>query len=143
MDRPGADQMPSVRRHVLDIEGISDHHAKRLRDLGIVTIGDLFRNDSSKVASHLEIPATVVDNWRAMGELIDVHGIGPQFAELLVRCDVKTIRQLATSDPEELLARVLLTGAERMLRVQGSPVGRRHVESWIDAARAHAASQNA
>lgn len=132
---PGADQVPSARRPVRDIEGVGEYYGEKLREMGIVTIGDLWTAELNKVSSHLDIPETIVRNWRAMGELIDVYGIGPQFAELLVRCGIRSIPQLAQAEPNELLARILLTSAERMVRIQGAPIGYRHVENWIEAAR--------
>jgi nucleotidyltransferase/DNA polymerase involved in DNA repair len=138
---PGHDQVPSARRPVLDIEGVGDHYAKRLRDLGVHTIGDLAKADLRSVAQQLDVSEAILQNWRSMGELIDVWGIGPQFAELLVRCKIRSVRELAESDPQELLARILLTSSERMVRIQGAPVGSRHVSNWIEAARRYLAGQ--
>lgn len=138
---PGHDQVPSSRRPVIDIEGVGDYYSKRLSGLGIRTIGDLATADLRVVAQQLDVPEKIIQNWRSMGELIDVWGIGPQFAELLIRCNVRSVRELAECDPQELLARVLLTSSERMVRIQGAPVGVRHVENWVEAARRYRAGQ--
>lgn len=141
IELPGHDQVPSSRRPVIDIEGVGDYFSRRLRDLGVKTIGDLANAEVRPLAQQLEVPEQVILNWRSMGELIDVWGIGPQFAELLLRCHVRSVRELAESEPEELLARILLTSAERMVRIQGAPVGVPHVENWIQAARRYLAGK--
>ena len=141
MALPGHDQVPAARRPTIDIEGIGDYYARRLREIGVNTIGDLSHADPRAVAERLDVPEKVVQNWRSMGELIDVWGIGPQFAELLLRSNVRSVRELAECDPQELLARILLTSSERMVRIQGAPVGSRHVENWIEAARRYLAGQ--
>lgn len=138
---PGHDQVPSSRRPVIDIEGVGDYYSRRLRDLGVGTIGDLAAADVRSLATELDVPEQIILNWRAMGELMDVWGVGPQFAELLIRCSVRSVRELADCDPQELLARVLLTSSERMVRIQGAPVGLGHVENWIGAAQRYLAGQ--
>ncbi|HEX9817186.1 MAG TPA: DUF4332 domain-containing protein [Candidatus Thermoplasmatota archaeon] len=141
IELPGHDQVPSSRRPVIDIEGVGDHYSRRLQDVGVRTIGDLATADIRVLAQKLDVPEQIIQNWRSMGQLIDVWGIGPQFAELLIRCNVRSVRELAECDPQELLARILLTTSERMVRIQGAPVGARHVENWIEAARRYSAGQ--
>lgn len=132
---PGANRIPSARRHVLTIEGVGEHYAAQLKGLGITTIGHLWTADPQKLSKALDVPETVVQNWRAMGELMDITGIGPQFSELLVRCGIRTVKDLAECDAKELMARVLITSAEREVRIQGAPLGLKHMERWVRAAR--------
>jgi len=132
---PGGDRIPSARRHVLTIEGVGEHYAAQLKSLGITTIGHLWTADPTKISHALDVPEGVVQNWRAMGELMDITGIGPQFSELLVRCGIRTVKELSACDPKELMARVLVTSAEREVRIQGAPLGLKHMERWVRAAR--------
>lgn len=124
-----------VDRPVIDIEGIGPAYATRLAEIGVKSIGELRGADAEGVAQGLGISATVVRQWQSMGELMEVPGIGPQFAELLVRSGVESVAQLRGHKPKALLEAINQANEGRKVRIQGRGVGPKTVESWIRAAR--------
>ncbi len=78
--------------------------------------------------------ATTLRQWQSMGELMQVDGIGKQYAELLVRCGVDSVETLRKSNPESLLAKINKVEGSREVRIQGSSISLDRVKSWISAA---------
>ena|GEM_PF-1802250 len=124
-------------RPVLDIEGIGEAFAARLGALGIRTIHELEEADADEAAPQIGTHPATMRQWQSMAELIDVHGIGPQYAELLVRAGVSGIRELADADPEKLVQAIEAAEAGREHRIQGGPEGAKTVARWIENAKRH------
>jgi uncharacterized repeat protein (TIGR01451 family) len=124
-------------RPAIDIEGIGETYAKKLEKMGINTIHALRQANAAEVAKKTGAPETTVREWMAMAELIDVKGVGKQYAELLVRAGVTSIAQLAASDAKELAGRIEEVQEGREVRIQGGPAGVKTVKGWIKAAKDH------
>jgi predicted flap endonuclease-1-like 5' DNA nuclease len=124
---------------VIDVEGIGPDYADLLNAAGIYNTRQLWEADVEQVAAAIQAPVLTVDKWQQMCELIAIKGIGPQYAELLVRSGVKTIAQLRDSDETELVASVTKTQASVGPRIQGNTIGHASVGNWIRAARGHTA----
>lgn len=124
---------------VVDVEGIGPDYADRLNAAGIFNTRQLWEADAQLVAAAIETPLANVEKWQQMSELIAVKGIGPQYAELLVRSGMKTIVQLRDANETELVAAVTKMQASVGPRVQGNTIGHANVGNWIRAARDHKA----
>lgn len=124
---------------VVDVEGIGREYEERLHALGIYNTRQLWAADPEHVAATIEVPVVTVDKWQQMAELLAIDGIGPQYAELLVRSGVKTITQLRDANESELVESVTTTQAGLGQRIQGNTIGHGNVGNWIRAARDHEA----
>ena len=80
---------------VIQLEGIGPTYAERLRAVGIRTTTDLLAAEAPLVAEKIQADVPNVRRWQAMSRLIELNGIGPQYAELLVRAGYATVDDLA------------------------------------------------
>lgn len=124
---------------VIDVEGIGPVYAEILNAAGIYNTRQLYEANVDALATLAKVPAATVNKWQQMSELIAVKGIGPQYAELLVRSGVKTIAALRVENEEDLLARVTKAQDGSDPSIQGNVIGIPRVAEWIHAARAHTA----
>jgi predicted flap endonuclease-1-like 5' DNA nuclease len=88
--------------HVIQLEGIGPRYAARLNSVGIITVSQLVAADANEVARHVEATPELVREWQAMGRLLKVDGVGPQWAEALARVGVHDEHDLAQRDPRAL-----------------------------------------
>lgn len=122
---------------VIDVEGIGEVYSKGLKDIGVETTEDLWRGNATYIAGHLAIEPSEVTAWQQMAELMAVKGIGPQYAELLVRAGVDSINALRRAEAEPLFARASDVNTAGKQRIQRGRFTAKTVQAWIDAARAH------
>lgn len=122
---------------VQEVEGIGERYGALLEEIGITDTRDLWYADPVSVAGSIEADLLRVKDWQCMAELMAVEGIGPQYAELLVRSDIGSIPELSDQDPEVLQARIERLEGRLDKRVQGNEIGTKAVTSWIESARAH------
>ena len=92
--------------HVIQLEGIGPLYAARLNAIGIITVPQLVAADATEVASHIEATPELVREWQAMGRLMKVKGVGPQWAEALARVGVHDEHDLAQRDPKALASAI-------------------------------------
>lgn len=133
---PKTEPFGDVHR-VVDVEGIGPHYAAALSQIGVDNTRQLWNADASYVAGHLLVAPRTVENWQAMAELMAVKGIGPQYAELLVRMGIRTIEKLRHESPDHLAKAVSRFEGRREHRIQGNNVGEKTTAAWIEAANAH------
>jgi hypothetical protein len=123
-----------------EIEGIGAGFGSRLREIGVSDTATLIttcltpegRSKVAKAADNLD--DGTVRNWATMADFLRVPGVGGQWAELLWRCDLKTVQALGKSDATALLdAMKEVNKAEH--RVKELPKFQL-VEHWTSQARA-------
>jgi len=129
------DKHPEEGQHVTLIEGIGPVIASRLGMQGIVTIPQLLRLDAAAVGGMVGVTEDHAATLQAQGRLMRLHGIGPQYAELLAGAGVRSVEGLAGEDADSLLARIKAAQEGRKLRIQGGRVGKGTVQRWIEAAQ--------
>jgi predicted flap endonuclease-1-like 5' DNA nuclease len=94
-----------------DIEGIGQGFGKQLRADGIASTEKLLEVCSTeaglrKVCQCANIDETTARNWATMADLMRIRGLGGQWSELLWRCGVTSVQDLATRDAAALVARM-------------------------------------
>lgn len=135
-------QRVDEKEHVLQIEGIGPTYATRLNQVGIITIPELMDAEPERVATQIGVTVQAVKDWQAMGQLMQVKGIGPQYAEMLVLAGCRTVGELARSDPAKLTAKIdAVEDARRDNPVVGVNITQNHVERWIVAAKEYLRSR--
>lgn len=125
--------------HVLQLEGIGPLYATRLNAIGIVTVGQLTEADPHEVAKLIEATPEQVQEWQAMGRLVQVKGVGPQWAEALARVGVRDREDLARRDAREISNAIARLNAGKV-RVTARDPPPATVRAWIRAAGGKPAS---
>lgn len=126
---------PGDSHDIEDIEGIGQVYGERLRKLGIHTTARLTYEDTSSLAERMELPKRTVEQWKHMAELIKVNGIGPQYAEALVRAGIEGIAELKRRSPSKIADQVNAYLETLDTNVLGTKITEKRVESWQDKAR--------
>ena len=119
--------------HVLQLEGIGPRFATRLNAIGIITVGQLEAADAEAVARRVESTPEQVREWQAMARLVQVKGVGPQWAEALARVGVHDAHDLASRDPKALSAAITRLN-DGKVRVTGSDPSPATVARWVRSA---------
>lgn len=122
---------------VQDVEGIAEHFGPLLDQADVSTTEELWHADTGGVALALDVSPIVVEQWKRQCELMAIDGVGKQYAELVVRAGVGSIRELAAQDPERLLDRIDQLEGRVGTSIQGNTIGRKTVETWIASAGSH------
>lgn len=96
---------------VEDIEGIGKGFGKRLRADGIATVEKLLdactTDDGVKrVSRSADVDEHTVKTWGIMADLMRIRGLGGQWSELLWRCGVTSVQDLAKRDVATLMTRM-------------------------------------
>lgn len=120
------------------IEGIGDALSARLEAGGIANTDALLRLAADKRGRKTISDATGLDEKRLLrfvnhADLMRVHGVGGEYAELLEAAGVDTIPELAQRNGDNLAAKMAEVNATRR-PVRALPSARR-VKSWVAEAR--------
>lgn len=115
---------------IIDIEGIGPAYAEKLAAAGIDTAEVLLEKCASpkgrkELAEATGISDKLILTWTNHADLFRVHGVGPQFAELLEAAGVDTVKELGHRSAANLAAKMAEVNAEKHL------VGRVPVEKEI------------
>lgn len=125
-------------RKIETIEGIGQVYAAKLLDYGIDTTEELLEKGSTKkgrktIADETGISEKLILTWVNHSDLFRIKGIGPQYADLLEEAGVDTVPDLATRNPENLLAKMEEINAEKNL-VRAMPY-LKQVNKWVEQAK--------
>jgi APA family basic amino acid/polyamine antiporter len=135
-------QRPSLRGgdvDVIDLEGVGPVFAQHLNKAGYYTAYQLRDGDAAAIARQADVPEGEVRKWQQMASLLPVNGIGPQYAEALVRSGVHSLDDLSARQPAALAKTVHKVLASKDVTVVGQPVTEKRAASWIADAKRLAA----
>lgn len=120
---------------VIDVEGIGPEYARRLEEAGVRTTARLCYEEPAVLARRIDVSEKVVVGWQAMAQLMKITGVGPQYAEALVRAGVESVDALKRRSPARIAAQVneYLDGLDA--NVLGQKVSPKRVEAWQEAAK--------
>ena len=102
------------------IEGIGAVYAEKLQAAGVKTTEDLLEKCAAKkgrveLAEATGISEKLILKWTNHADLIRIHGVGPQFAELLEAAGVDTVKELKHRVPANLQAKMEEVNAQKNL----------------------------
>lgn len=123
---------------IIDIEGVGEVYAEKLIAAGIKTPEQLLAKCAApkgrkELEEATEISGKLILKWINHADLYRIHGVGPQFAELLEAAGVDTVKELSHRVPANLVAKMEEVNAEKNL------VGRvpsvKEVQKMVDEAK--------
>ena len=120
---------------VVELEGIGDAYAKRLNDAGIETTLRLLAEEPAALAERTGIASGHIESWQKMAEFTAVKGIGPQYAEALVRAGISGVAELKRRSAATLAKQVTdyLAGLDN--HVLGTAITEARIKGWQEAAK--------
>ena len=105
---------------IIDIEGIGDVYAAKLKEASVNTTDDLLekcatRAGRKKMAEATGISEKLILRWTNHADLFRIHGVAGQFAELLEAAGVDTIKEFRHHVPATLQAKMEEVNAQKNL----------------------------
>ena len=124
--------------NLLDIEGVGDKYAGKLRAAGITTTQKLLEMGSSskgrkEIADKTGIGDALILEWVNHVDLFRITGVGEEYADLLEEAGVDTIPELAQRKPENLYKKMVEVNNRKKL-VRRMPI-QSQVADWIKQAK--------
>ena len=123
---------------IIDIEGIGETYAAKLKDAGIATVEALLTAGNTPkgrdaLAEQTGIAGKLILRWVNHADLFRIHGVAGQFAELLEAAGVDTVAELARRNAANLQEALASTNEAKKLA--GSTPSLAQVEKWIAEAK--------
>ena len=107
---------------IIDIEGVGDVYAEKLVAAGINKVSELLEKCAAPKGRHqlaetTGIPEKLILRWTNHADLFRVNGVGPQFAELLEKAGVDTVKEFRHRVADNLVQKMLETNdAKKLVR---------------------------
>jgi predicted flap endonuclease-1-like 5' DNA nuclease len=130
--------MPSYR--LIDLEGIGPANSRKMDEARIKTVRGLLQKGGTpkgrkELAERTGISESVILRWVNMADLFRINGIGTQYAELLEKAGVDTVKELRTRNATNLVASMQKAneaGGRRLVRLVP---GLKRAQTWISEAK--------
>jgi len=122
------------------IDGLGPANSKKMQKAKVQTVRGLLKRGATpkgrkELALQSGVSEAVILKWVNMADLFRVNGIGKQYAELLEKAGVDTVKVLRTRRADKLIAALEAAngaGARRLVRLLP---GQKRVQGWIDEAK--------
>ena len=123
---------------LIQIEGIGETYAQKLREVGISTTEELLEKCTSPqgrkhVSEKTGISDTFILRWVNHADLSRIKGVSEEYADLLERAGVDTVPELAQRNPGNLYEKMISVNREKKL--VRKPPSQDQVEEWIGQAK--------
>jgi hypothetical protein len=124
---------------VMDIEGVGQTFNQKLRAAGIRSTNALLKKGATRagrreLAEKSGIDETLILKWVNMADLYRIKGVGSEYAELLEKAGVDTVKELKMRVPENLHAKMVEVNSSGRPLVRQLP-GLKQVRSWVAEAK--------
>jgi predicted flap endonuclease-1-like 5' DNA nuclease len=123
---------------VIDIEGVGEIYAEKLREGGVATTDALLEHGATphgrkELAEKTGISDRLILKWVNRADLFRVRGIGEQYSDLLAAAGVETVLELGQRRADHLHQKMVETNeAKNLVRVVP---GQEQVSDWVEQAR--------
>ncbi len=123
---------------IIDIEGVGDSYAAKLKDAGVNSVEKLLESGATAkgragLAEKTGISEKLILKWVNHADLFRINGVAGQFAELLEAAGVDTVPELAQRNAENLHKK--LAEANDAKNLTNSLPGAATIQKWIDEAK--------
>ncbi len=124
---------------ISDIEGIGPKYAEKLMEAKIKSVYALLKAGASKsgrkaLAKETGIDETLILKWVNMADLYRVQGVGSEYAELLEKAGVDTVKELRNRNANNLHAKMAEVNSSGRALVRQLP-GLKSVQKWVEHAK--------
>ena len=124
---------------LIDVEGIGPVYAEKLKSAGAETTKDLLKlaktpADRKKLAEATGIGEHLILKWANHADLMRIKGIGGEFAELLEKVGVDTVKELAKRNADNLYEAVEKFDLTTSPIVRRKP-SKKSIQAWIRQAK--------
>jgi predicted flap endonuclease-1-like 5' DNA nuclease len=124
---------------IIQVEGIGEAYAEKLRTAGIRTTEALLEAGAtpkgrSEIEERTGIPHALILEWVNHVDLWRIRGVAEEYSDLLEEAGVDSCPELAQRRPDNLYAKLVAVNQEQQL-VRRLPTPAQ-VASWIDQAKA-------
>jgi predicted flap endonuclease-1-like 5' DNA nuclease len=124
---------------IQDIEGIGPAYGEKLQSAGVNSVTQLLekgcdRKGRDDLAKATGLDASLILTWVNMADLFRVNGVGGEYAELLKRSGVDTVKELRNRNAENLLTKMTEVNSAGRPLVRSLP-SLKAVESWVSHAK--------
>ena len=122
-----------------EVEGIGPVYGEKLRKAGINSVDQILKigcNPAGRkeLAETTGLDASLILTWVNMADLFRIKGIGSEYAELLKKSGVDTVKELRNRNPENLLAKMTEVNSAGRQLVRSLPA-LSMVQSWVTLAK--------
>jgi predicted flap endonuclease-1-like 5' DNA nuclease len=122
-----------------EVEGIGPVYGEKLRKAGINSVDQILKigckpPGRKELAEATGLDASLILTWVNMADLFRVKGIGSEYAELLKKSGVDTVKELRNRNPDNLLAKMTEVNSEGRPLVRSLP-SLSMVQSWVTLAK--------
>lgn len=123
---------------IIDIEGIGEVYAKKLKEAGIDTSEELLEAGKTEkgrtgLVEKTGISQKLILRWVNHADLFRIDGVGEEYADLLEASGVDTVIELAKRKPENLTQKMAEVNGQKHL-VRKLPA-LSQVERWVEQAK--------
>ena len=118
---------------VIEIEGIGKKYAGKLGRAGYSEVEDLSKltwKQINELAKKARISPKLIDKWQEQADLMALKGIGPEFAEVLNRIGVDSVKELSRRNAQSTLEKIKAFDKRRPNVIRKPPT-KAQVESWV------------
>ena len=124
--------------NLLDIEGVGEAYAAKLKAAGVANTDDLLKAGSTPkgrkdLAEKTGISEALILKWINRVDLFRIKGVGEEYSDLLEAAGVDTVPELAQRKAENLLQKMTEVNAKKKL-VRRLPT-LEMVENWVEQAK--------
>jgi predicted flap endonuclease-1-like 5' DNA nuclease len=124
---------------LIDVEGIGPVYAEKLKSAGAETTKDLLKLAKTpamrkKLAEAAGIAETLILKWANHADLMRIKGIGGEYAELLEKIGVDTVKELAKRNLDNLHEAVEKFDLTISPIIRRKP-GKDEIHAWIRQAK--------
>lgn len=123
---------------LVDIEGIGETYAGKLKEGGITSVENLLEKGAEKkgrqsIADECGISEKLVLSWVNRADLSRIKGVSTQYADLLECAGVDTVPELAQRNAANLHEKMVSVNEEKNLVRQVPSASQ--VEDWVSQAK--------
>lgn len=122
------------------IEGIGAANSRKMEKAKVQTVRGLLKKGGTPkgrklLAEQTGVGESVILKWVNMADLFRVSGIGKQYAELLEKAGVDTVKELRNRRADALVAKLAASNRVGSRRLVQQLPGLKRVQAWIDEAK--------
>ncbi|MBD3185873.1 DUF4332 domain-containing protein [Candidatus Bathyarchaeota archaeon] len=122
---------------IIDIEGIGPKYGEKLSKAGIDEVEDLIglsKDKLKEISKETGISVKLIDEWQEHADLMRLHGVGPEYSDLLNEIGIDSVKELAQRNPENTLKKIEEHDKEQPDTVRKIP-SLESIKKWIEEAK--------